>query len=300
MAQRKGWSGMAGERAIRGQGLDRGGQADGNRGQASTRAWGAALRRMREARGWTQVELAQRMDYDPSVVSKLETGATTASEQHARAADRAFDTPGVFAAWLDDVVNGTHEPYERNVIELEENATILNVWEPAFVPGLLQTEEYMREVYLAGQPDASDEKIRQMIAARLSRQEIRERADPPPPMMHAVIWEVALRVPVGGPEVMHDQLKRLADAASHDRRVRVQVLPLGRGANAGMIGPFVVASFDAERPAAFMENILFGHITERRAEVARLALLFTTLAADALDTQASVDFIEKVAGEWRP
>jgi transcriptional regulator with XRE-family HTH domain len=291
---------MARDRSIGGQEHERRGQAAGMRGQASTQAWGAALRRAREAKGWTQAELAQEMGYDPSVISKLETGTVTASEQHARAADRALGTAGLFASWLEDVVNSTREPYERNVAELEEKATVLNFWEPCFIPGLLQTEEYMRHVYLAAQPDGSDEQIRQMVAARLARQEIRSRIDPPPPMLYAVVWEPALRVPIGGAEVMHDQLKQLVDVARHDRRVRVQVLPTDRGGNAGMGGSFVVAGFADERPAAYMDNILFGQITERRSEVARLTLLFSTLAADALDTQASADLIEKVAGEWRP
>lgn len=291
---------MAGGRSIREQEPERRGQAAGNRRQASSRAWGAALRRMREARDWTQVDLAREMGYDPSVISKLETGASAASEQHARAADRAFGTPGVFSSWLEDVVNGTGESYERDIAELEERAAVLNVWEASFIPGLLQTEEYMRQVYLAARPDASDEQIRQLVAARMARQEVRDRADPPPPMLYTVIWEPALRVPVGGAEVMAHQLQQLAEISRNDRRVRVQILPLDRGANPGMTASFTVASFTDERPAGFLENILFGQITERQAEVAQLALLFSTLAADALDTQASADLIEKVAEEWRP
>jgi transcriptional regulator with XRE-family HTH domain len=265
---------MAGGGASREQDPGRRGQADGNRGQVSTRSWGLALRRMREARGWTQADLAREMGYDPSVISKLETGTTTANEQHARAADRAFGTPGIFASWLDDVLNGSGAPYERDIIELEERATVLNVWEASFIPGLLQTEDYMRHIYLAARPEASDEQIRQLVAARISRQEVRNRIDPVPPMLYAVIWEPALRVPVGGAEVMHEQLKRLADVARNDRRVRVQILPLDRGANPGMTAPFTVASFADERPAGFLDNILFGQITERRVEVDRLALLF--------------------------
>jgi|SRR5579875_995580 len=291
---------MAGGGSMREQDPGRRGQVDGNRGQVSTRSWGLALRRMRESRGWTQADLAREMGYDPSVISKLETGNITANEQHARAADQAFNTPGVFASWLDDVLNGSGEPYERDIAELEERATVLNVWEPAFIPGLVQTEDYMRHVYLAARPDGSEEQIRQLVAARMSRQEVRNRVDPPPPMLYAVIWEPALRVPVGGAEVMHDQLKQLADIARNDRRVRVQILPLDRGANPGMAAPFTVASFADERPAGYLENMLFGQITERRVEVDRLALLFSTLAADALDTRASADVIEKVAGEWRP
>lgn len=291
---------MAGGGSMRGQDPGRRGQVDGNRGQASTRSWGSALRRMRESKGWTQADLAREMGYDPSVISKLETGNLTANAQHARAADRAFVTPGLFESWLDDVLNGSGEPYERDIAEIEERAAVLNVWETCFIPGLLQTEDYMRHVYLAGLPDASDERVRQLVATRLSRQEVRDRVDPPPPMLYTVIWEPALRVPVGGAEVMHDQLKQLADVARNDRRVRVQLLPLDRGANPGMPAPFTVASFADERPAGFLENILFGQITERRAEVDRLALLFSTLAADALDTRASADQIEKEAGKWRP
>lgn len=291
---------MARDRSIRGQEQERREQADGNPRKAATRAWGQALRRAREDKGWTQVELAQAMGYDPSVISKLENGNTTANEQHARAADHALGTPGLFTAWLEDVINGVGGPYQRDIAELEERARVLNVWEPIFIPGQLQTEEYMRQVYLAAEPEASDRQIEQMVAARLGRQEIRGRGDPPPPLLYAVIWEPALRVPIGGPDVMHDQLKQLADAARQDRRVRIQVLPVDRGANPGLSGPFVVATFNNERPAAFIENVLFGQITERRAEVDRLSLLFATLTADALDTQASTELIERVAGEWRP
>jgi transcriptional regulator with XRE-family HTH domain len=291
---------MARDRSIGGQEHERRGQAAGMRGQASTQAWGAALRRAREAKGWTQAELAQEMGYDPSVISKLETGAVTASQQHARAADRALGLPGLFAAWLEDIFNGTRELFGRSIAELEHHATVLNTWEASFIPGLLQTEEYMRHLFLCSQPDARDEEIHLWVTNRLARQEIRKRADPPPPMLYSVIWEPALRISVGGPDVMHHQLKLLADAARHDRRVRVQILPLDRGANPGMGGSFVVVNFADERPAAFFDNVMTGHSVERRAEVAQLALLFSTLAADALDTQASAEMIEKAAEEWRP
>ncbi|HEX4059575.1 MAG TPA: helix-turn-helix transcriptional regulator [Streptosporangiaceae bacterium] len=292
---------MTGGRPTRGQDPERRGQADGNRQQVSTRAWGAALRRARETKGWTQADLAREMGYDPSVISKLETGAVTASQQHARAADQALGLSGVFAAWLDDLINGMHEPYNRTIAELEQAATVLNIWEPCFIPGLLQTEEYMRQVFLAaGQPDARDEEIEQWVANRLARQKIRERVDPPPPMVYAVIWEPALRVSIGGPDVMHGQLKVLADAARHDRRLRVQVLPLDRGANPGMGGSFVVVDFANERPAAFLDDVLTGHSVERRGDIARLELLFATVTADAVDTRASAELIEKVADEWKP
>jgi hypothetical protein len=58
-----------------------------------------------------------------------------------------------------------------------------------------------------------------------------------------------------------------------------------------------VPNFADERPAAVLDNLLFGRMTERRSEVARLALLFSTLSADALSPQASADMIERMADE---
>lgn len=290
---------MGRDRATRGQDQNLAVQGGGTRRQSGVQAWGTAFRREREARGWTQVELAQRMGYDHSVVSKLETGSIAPNEQHARAADRAFGTPGTFGHWLDYVVSTSRVPYERDVAEIEQRAAVLDWWEPNLIPGLLQNEPYMYQVYASAQPDATDAQIQEMVAARQARQEVLERADPPPPMLHAVIWEPALRVPVGGPDVMAGQLEELAKAARANRRVRVQVLPLAHGANPGMHGPFVIASFADERPAAFLDNHLSGQVTERRADVAHLVLVFSTLTANALDERASADLIEKVASEWR-
>lgn len=98
---------------------------------------------------------------------------------------------------------------------------------------------------------------------------------------------------------MAGQLEELAKTARMNRRVRVQVLPLEYGANPGMSGPFMVASFADERPVAYLDNHLGGQVTERRADVAHLGLVFSTLTANALDEQASAEMIEKVASEWR-
>jgi len=262
-------------------------------------AWGRELRRLREAREWSQADLAERMYCDDSVVSRLETGAMAPTTKTAQAADDALGLPGSLVSLREILISLGAGQWQPNIAEMEKRATLLNLWEPCFIPGLLQTEPYMREVFLTAQPDATDEQIQQRIAERLARQEIWERAGPPPPMLHAVIWEAALRVPVGGPDTMRGQLKNLAETLKSNRRARLQVLPFRHGANPGMGGAFVVANFADDRPAAVLDNLVSGQMTEDRAEVARLALLFSTLAADAMTPQASVEMIEKVAGEWR-
>jgi transcriptional regulator with XRE-family HTH domain len=259
-------------------------------------AWGRELRRLREARRWSQAELAERMFCDDSVVSRLETGTMAPTGKMATAADEALGLPGSLVSLREILLNFGGGRWQPNIAEVEKRAALLQLWEPCFIPGLLQTEPYMREVFLTAQPDATDEQIQQRIAERLARRELWDRADPPPPMLHAVIWEAALRVPVGGAGTMRGQLKELAQTLKSNRRVRLQVLPLAHGANPGMGGAFVVASFADDHPAAVLDNLLSGQMTEKRAEVDRLSLLFATLAADAMTPQASVEMIEKAAG----
>jgi transcriptional regulator with XRE-family HTH domain len=278
----------------RGQGRDR---ADSG-SQTGLEEWGLELRRLREARGWTQAELGKRMFCNDSVVSRLETGTLTPTAKTAQAADTALELPGSLTSLREILLNLAGGQWQADIAELESRATLLSQWEPCFIPGLLQTEPYMRAVFLAAEPDATDDQIEQRVAERLARQEIWKRTDIPPPLLHAVIWEPALRVPVGGPKVMHGQVMNLAEAARGNRRVRLQVLPLDYGVNAGMGGAFVVASFADGPPGAVLDNLLSGQMTERRAQVDRLSLLFATLAADALNPQASADVIERVAAEW--
>ena len=65
-----------------------------------------------------------------------------------------------------------------------------------------------------------------------------------------------------------------------------------------MLGPFVVASFDSNPDAAYLDNALAGQVTERRKEVAAVALLYETLAREALSPRASAEFIARVVEEW--
>jgi transcriptional regulator with XRE-family HTH domain len=181
--QHEGMAGMGTYRSARGH------AQVSSRRQTGTEEWGRELRRLREARGWSQAELAARMFCDDSAVSKLETGALAPAEKTARAADVALELPGSLASLREILMNLGGGHWAGDIAELEKRATLLSLWDPCYLPGLVQTEAYMREVFLAAEPDATDAQIQQRVAERLERQEIWQRADPPPPMLHAVIWE---------------------------------------------------------------------------------------------------------------
>jgi Domain of unknown function (DUF5753) len=78
----------------------------------------------------------------------------------------------------------------------------------------------------------------------------------------------------------------------------VQIMPFSTDAHPGLLGPFVVASFDSEPDVAYLANALNGQITERRREVSRVAWLYDTLRSEALTPRESRVMITKVMSEW--
>jgi transcriptional regulator with XRE-family HTH domain len=262
-------------------------------------AFAAELRAQREAAELTQAQLAKLMGYSESVIAKLETCRTIPSPQHAGQADEALRLPGTFRRLRQAMLNRSYESWVRALLEMEDRATVLRNWEPLVVPGLLQTEAYARGMIRAGRPGDSDAEVEQMVIARISRQAIWDRTDPPPPMLFAVLGEAILRQRVGNAQIMRDQLAHLAEMAGNPR-ITVQVLPFGAAAHPGMLGPFLVASFDSDRDSAYLDNALDGQVTERRNQVARITLLYDSLRSVALSPGESTELIMKVADEtWR-
>jgi transcriptional regulator with XRE-family HTH domain len=257
------------------------------------------LKAQRELAELTQEQLAKLMGYSASVIAKLETCRTIPSAQHADRADEALGTPGTFRRLRQAMINGGYEPWVRAFLDMEERATVLRNWESVVVPGLLQTEAYARGVLRGARPTDSDAVIEQLVAARISRQVIWEREDPEPPILSAILGEAVLRQCVGGALVMREQLSRLVEAAENPR-ITIQVMPFSAAAHPGLLGPFVVASFENGPDAAYLDSVLDGQVSERRKQVAQARLLYDTLAREALSPGASTEMIMKVAEEpWR-
>lgn len=257
---------------------------------AALEALGQRLREMRRARSMTQVSVAEVLNCDHSAVSRIESGTYPLTPQMLRAVERLLS----FAA-----ADG-YETWFISYLEIERTATVLRTWEPLGIPGLLQTEAYARQVFRGANPGRPEADIEQRVAARLARQQIWSRSDPPAPMMPVIIGEAVLRRELGGAGVMREQLQRLLTAAESNPGVTVQVMPFGSPGCAGMLAPFVVASFapDPRADIAYLDNALDGHLTDRREQVARLALLYDALAREALSPNDSAGLITKVMQQW--
>jgi transcriptional regulator with XRE-family HTH domain len=276
-----------------------GGQGNGqDDGPANgLQAFAQELRAQREAGGLTQEQLAKLMGYSTSVIAKLETCRTIPSPQHAGRADAALGTPGTFRRMRQAMINGAYEPWVRAFLDMEERATVLRNWESLVVPGLLQTEAYARGVLRGARPTDNDAAVEQLVAARMARQEIWEREEPEPPVLSVILGEAVLRQRVGGAAVMREQFARLVEAAKNPR-ITIQVMPFTTDAHPGLLGPFVVASFENGPDAAYLDSVLDGQVSERRQQVAQARLLYDTLAREALSPGASMELITRVTQEW--
>lgn len=194
--------------------------------------------------------------------------------------------------WTDysDLFKGTY-------LALEDDAGRIDEWSPQVLPGLLQTDEYAREVIRAGQP-GDEAAIQRRVQARMARKALLSRAEPPAPRLTAVVDEAALRRPIGGPDVMRAQLRALLEA-SRRPNVTILVLPLDVGTHAGLDGPFIVLGFpeDIAPDVAYVGTRLGDGYAESAETVRRVKVDFENLKAAALNPQESRDFIAAIVEE---
>ena len=274
-------------------------------------AWFAdELRAHRSAQGWTQADVAAKTSYSESLIAQVETCRKAATPELARALDRVFatpgftedapgvpDTPGTFGRLVVRLRNLPFPASFRSFAPHEAEATALYIFEHSMIPGLLQTEAYARAI-LETHPDVTEDVVIQRLAGRLSRQEILERDDPPPPVVCALLDQSALNREIGGPVAMRDQLVHLV-AMSRRPNITVQVIP-NTGAHPGLLGAFTVADLGGSPGIVNVEDIADGRVTEDAATVSMVALRFHTLRGDALSKGASRDLIEGVIQErWK-
>ena len=255
------------------------------------RYFGQQVRRARRAAGWTLTEFGQRIGYDPGQISRIENGKRPPTELFAQMCDRAFpDRAGWFTEFYAESRTWiATPPWFRSWVEHEQHAATLRIWQLGVLSGLLQTEEYARAI-LAVNPGVTDDQVSERLAARLARQAILTRDDPPAAWF--LVDEAALRRCIGSPEVMAAQLARLAGLARLPN-VTVQVVP--NIAHAGLLGGFAVA----ER-AAYVETAVAGQVFEDPDIIAGLLIRFDTLRNEAFRGSESLTLIERMCEEWKP
>jgi Domain of unknown function (DUF5753) len=180
------------------------------------------------------------------------------------------------------------------VLPFEQEAARIHGWELGAVPGLLQTEDYARSLIRATRPQDSADAVELLVTARLDRQEILRRSNPP--KLWYVLDEGILRRVVGNAEIMAVQLDRLV-AYARESRIVLQAVPYNAGDHAGTDGPIAVYEF-TERPSiVYAECNRGGRIVEDPEEVADMITTMNMIRASALSPRDTLNLVAKIRSE---
>jgi hypothetical protein len=187
-------------------------------------------------------------------------------------------------------------PWFRTYVDLESVATLIRTYEGQFIPGLLQTDDYMRAVVQGAHLDESAEEVGRRVRLRMARQILLTREQPP--RLWAVVDEAAMRRPVGGREVMRDQVERLIDAAKLPN-VTLQVLPFDAGAHPGMVGSFSVLRFPEEElpDVVYLEHLTSALYLNKPEEVDQYLHVMESICVRAAPPDQTVALLHQILEE---
>nr|WP_203931714.1 helix-turn-helix transcriptional regulator [Virgisporangium ochraceum] len=242
---------------------------------------GGRLRALREARGLTRDEAGWAIRGSESKISRMELGRVGFKERdvtdllklygvedqavHAEmlALARAANAPGWWARYADLL-----PPWFQNYLGIEEAATLIRTYEVQFVPGLLQTEAYARAVIMLGHAHKDARELDRRVELRMARKRILDSPDAP--RLWAVIDEAVLRRPIGGRDVLREQIEELLTLVDHPK-VRLQVMPFWSGGHAAAGGAFTILRFPlADLPdTVYVEQLTSAIYLDKRDDLDR-------------------------------
>ncbi|MFB7711388.1 Scr1 family TA system antitoxin-like transcriptional regulator [Streptomyces sp. NPDC056105] len=261
----------------------------------SRTSYGEELRRRRETAGFTQEELSARAIMSRTHIAHIEAGRRRPSLEDARRLDKVLVTGGVFENFLPTQGEGRVAEHFAEALELERQATVIRTYAPKLVPGMLQTEAYAREVLQSGFPPKTDEERDKLLVTRLDRARILD--DFASPVAWYLLDEAVLRRPVGGPAVMCEQLRHIAELGER-RRIRVHVLPFSVGYHALLEGIVVLMRFEDLPPVAYVEGLKTGRVLELPSVVDECQAAYDHAMGDALSHRKSLALIRSVAEDY--
>jgi transcriptional regulator with XRE-family HTH domain len=181
-------------------------------------------------------------------------------------------------------------------VSLEGEAAVIRAYEPAYVPGLLQTAAYARATLRAGLPHAAAPEIDRLVTLRTERQALVTRENAP--LLWVVMDETVLRRPIGGLRVMREQLDRLMEATELPN-VRLQIIPFAAGPHPAMYGPFHIFRFQLQEipDIAYAESLVGGVYFDERDDVSAFLEALDRMCAQAAPAQSTKAILDGMRKE---
>ena len=237
------------------------------------------LRSHRARAGLSVRGLAEKIGYPYGYISRVENGKQLPSDALVEALDAFFETDGLFAELLEMCRGTLIADYSRAVVAREPEAERIQVFTSSLIPGLLQTEDYARELFRTGLPGASEDELEERVAVRMRRRSVFRREAPP--FYWAVFDEAALRRPVDGTRCMRDQLLHVLQLMDHPH-IAVQVLPFGQGAHSMLGGGLTLMALRSGEMLGLVESFANGEAVAAPRRLAELSQLMDSARSLAL------------------
>lgn len=260
-------------------------------------AYGARLRSAREARGWIQDELAERVGYSGRHISAIETGRKPPTLRFSRAVDATLGlsgTPDSFERAWAELRNGSLLEGFPEYLGYEARAAEIRLFDVGAIPGLLQTPEYalaLEQGYVrrgALSPEQADERVMSLVDRQtaLTRRRV-------PPLVIAVLDESCIRRPIGGAEVMERQLAHLIEFAN-EPDTTLQVAPYSIGERRPFKRLVNLLTMPDRSIMSYVESETDGYLDRETTSVVPLVRAYHQLQAEALSQAESVAMIEQL------
>jgi transcriptional regulator with XRE-family HTH domain len=272
---------------------------------ARRRELGAELRRLRQMRGYNGLDLARRLSWTTTMLSRVETGKRPISQMEVATYTAMC---GVAGERLDELLGLAAEPDDyrlkspagqipdelQTLIFHETTATEIDNVDPIYIPGVTQTEEYARALFWEGDLE-EPAKIEECVRIRMIRHEILSKYNPPQCTFH--VHENALRIAVGGPQVMYEQMLHLLFLGTRPQ-CSIRVIPASAGSRGPAAGSFQIFGYPEDSSVVSVQHETTSEFLESRADLLSYRTVLKQLASVALDNAQSREFLSRMASEY--
>lgn len=265
---------------------------------------GAELRKLREAAGLSTEQAAELLSTNRTVITSTEAGRHGTSPERVRRLAYHYDCTDqelvdALASMSADRTKGWWEEFRDilpptflDIAELEWFARSLRVSTMTHMPGQFQTKAYASALFEAAMPPLPEREFAARLTHRVRRHEVIDRPDAPP--YTAIIHEAALRIEVGGPAVLRDQLRHLLDVSEREN-VTVQAIPFSAGAFPGsgqaiLYAEGRVPSLDTVQ----LDRTTMGEFLHSDAQLRKFRLQLDQMQRIALSPAATRDLVHSI------
>jgi transcriptional regulator with XRE-family HTH domain len=266
------------------------------------RELGKRLRELRAQHDLTVEDVAEKLLCSATKVSRLETGARRPSLRDVRDLCLLYSVDEATTNELMSLARGAREQgwwtqYEDLALDpligLEQDATAITCYSMYYMPALLQTKEYASVIIKAIAPKMDPSIHRQRVEARMRRQQLLEKTDPP--RYRVLIDEAVVRRSVGGSAVMAAQLDKILEA-ERQGRATVQIVPFDAGEYAAVEAYFVLLEFEDPNlsPVVYVEGLTGNRYLESKFEISRYRETIEYLRDSALTPRDSLSLIREI------